>query len=477
MIYDIAVIGAGVVGSLISMQLSQYNLKTVLIEKCNDVAMGTSKANSAIVHAGFDAKPGSLKAKLNVEGTAKMKALCERLHVPFKLTGSLVVAFSPEQRETIEELYERGIKNGVEGMEIIEQDRLREIEPQINNTACCALLAKTAGIVCPYELTVAAAETAVINGVKCERNFKVDGIDYDGSVFTVYAGEKCIKAKYVINCAGIFSGKIAEMIGDDSIKIISRKGEYMLLDKSMGSLANYVIFQCPSKMGKGILVTPTVDGNLLLGPSSIDIDSYDDVSTNSDVLDSVLEAAKLSVPCVNTRNVITSFAGLRSHPETGDFIISASEKNPAFINVAGIESPGLSASPAIAEYVENIMLDILGDVEKKEDFIPARKAPVHFRNMTNEERKALIEKDKRYGTVICRCETVTQGEILDAIHSPIPATDIDSVKRRTRAGMGRCQGGFCGSKVAQLIAEEHGIPLDEVTKFGGGSKLLVGKTK
>ncbi len=479
MIYDVAVIGAGVIGSMISMELSHYNLSSILIEKFNDVAMGTTKANSAIVHAGFDALPGTLKAKFNVEGTRLMPETCKRLHVPFKQIGSVVVAFYEEQLKTLQALYDRGIENGVPDMEILNREQLRKLEPHINEIAKGALYAKTAGIVCPYQLAIASAENAVLNGTDIKLNYEVDKIEYDeaGKVFSIYSGEKEIKARFVVNCAGIYSGKVAELIGDNSIEIVFRKGEYMLLDKNMGYLANTVIFQCPSEMGKGILVTDTVDGNLITGPSSIDIGSVDaDLSTNADVLDAVIDAARLSVPEINTRNVITSFAGLRAHSPTNDFIIGESEVNPSFINVAGIESPGLSAAPAIGIYVKDLIVEKLG-AQIKENYEPSRKAPVRFNEMTNEQKKELIEKDKRYGRIICRCETVTEGEILDAIHSPIPATDVDGVKRRTRAGMGRCQGGFCGSKVVELLAREHGLNLDDITKFGGNSKLLVGKTK
>ena len=479
MIYDVAVIGAGVIGSMISMELSHYNLSSVLIERFNDVAMGTTKANSAIVHAGFDAMPGTLKAKFNVEGTKLMPGICKTLHVPFKQCGSVVVAFYEEQLKTLQTLYERGIKNGVPDMEIIDRDKLRELEPHINEIAKGALYAKTAGVVCPYQLAIASAENAVLNGTKVELNYEVEKIDYDenAKVFSICSGDRKIEARYIVNCAGIHSGKVASLIGDNSIEIVFRKGEYMLLDKNQGHLANTVIFQCPSEMGKGILVTKTVDGNVITGPSSIDIGSVDeDLSTNSDVLDSVVEAARLSVPEINTRNVITSFAGLRAHSPTNDFIIGESDVNPSFINVAGIESPGLSAAPAIGIHVKNIIVEKLG-VSMKEGYELSRKAPVRFNEMTNEQKKELIAKDKRYGRIICRCETVTEGEILDAIHSPIPATDVDGVKRRTRAGMGRCQGGFCGSKVVELLAREHGLELDDITKFGGNSKLLVGKTK
>lgn len=474
--YDVAVVGAGVIGSLIARELSRYNIKIALVEKHNDMAMGTSKANSAIVHAGFDAKPGSLKAKLNVEGTALMPELCKALSVPFKPVGSLVVAFSDEEVETLNELLERGNINGVPDLEIYDAARLREAEPYISDEAKAALWAPSAGIVCPYELTIAAAENAVVNGTEFIRNFEVKKIDFDGSKFTLSNGETEITAKYVINAAGVYCDEIAALIGDTSVHTMPRKGEYMLCDKTVGKLANHTIFQCPSKMGKGILVTPTVDGNLLLGPSALDIEDKEDVATTAGTLSDVLEIAKKSVPCLTTREVITSFAGLRAHCDRDDFIIEPSEKNAQFINVAGIESPGLSSAPAIALYVKDIIIKALAP-EEKNDFKPDREEPVRFRHMSNEERKALIEKNPAYGRIICRCETITEGEILDAIHAPAGARDVDGVKRRTRAGMGRCQGGFCGSKVVELLARELGVEINEITKFGGNSKILYERTK
>lgn len=474
--YDVAVVGAGVIGSLIARELCRYNIKVALVEKNNDMATGTSKANSAIVHAGFDAKPGTLKGKLNVKGTALMPELCKTLGVPFKPVGSLVVAFSDEEVDTLGELLERGNKNGVPGLEIYDAQKLREAEPYISDEAKAALWAPTAGIVCPYELTIAAAENAVVNGAEFIRNFEVRKIDFDGNVFTVSDGNNEIKAKYVINAAGVYCDEIAALIGDNSIHTMPRKGEYMLCDKSIGHLANHTIFQCPSKMGKGILVTPTVDGNLLLGPSALDIEDKEDVATTADTLSDILNIAKKSVPCLTTREVITSFAGLRAHCTRDDFIIEPSEVNSQFINVAGIESPGLSSAPAIAEYVRDIILGF-ESFEEKSDFNPVREEPVRFRHMTNDERKALIEKNSAYGQIICRCETITEGEILDAIHAPAGARDVDGVKRRTRAGMGRCQGGFCGSKVVELLARELGVEINEITKCGGNSRILYDRTK
>lgn len=474
--YDVAVVGAGVIGSLIARELSRYSLRIALLDKCNDMAMGTSKANSAIVHAGFDAKPGSLKAKMNVEGTALMPELCKTLGVPFKPVGSFVVAFSDEEMNTLKELLERGNANGVPGLEIYDREKLKEAEPFISDEAKGALRAPSAGIVCPYELTIAAAENAVVNGAEFIRNFEVKKIDFNGEEFTLSNGESSINTKYVINAAGVFCDEIAALIGDNSIHTTPRKGEYMLCDKSIGHLANHTIFQCPSKMGKGVLVTPTVDGNLLIGPSALDIEDKSDVTTTAGTLADVLTAAKRSVPCLTTREVITSFAGLRAHCDRNDFIIEESEKNSQFINVAGIESPGLSSAPAIALYVKDIILGKV-NAEEKADFNPVREEPVRFRHMSNEERKALIEKNPAYGRIICRCETITEGEIIDAIKAPAGARDVDGVKRRTRAGMGRCQGGFCGSKVVEILAKELGVEINEITKCGGNSRILYERTK
>ena len=440
--------------------------------------MGTTKANSAIVHSGFDAMPGTLKAKLNVEGTAAMPALCETLHVPFKPIGSYVVAFSNEELETLEELKARGEANGVPGLEIIDKETLHREEPNLSDEAVAALYAPTAGIVCPYELTIAAVENAVTNGVELFRNFDVTAIEKNAQgnfVLKSDAGE--IEAEYVVNAAGVFCDKVASLIGDDSMTIIPRKGEYMLMDRAVGDKVKHTIFQCPTKMGKGVLVTPTVDGNLLVGPSAVDIDEKDDCSTTADGTNGVFKTALKSVPSLSTRDVITSFAGIRAHSTGDDFIIAPSEKDAKFINVAGIESPGLSSAPAIGLYVCDMILQDMGEVSEKADFIPGRPAPVRFRHMNAEERKALVEKNSAYGRVICRCETITEGEILDAIHAPAGAVDVDGVKRRTRAGMGRCQGGFCGSKVVEILARELGQELDDITKCGGESKILFGKTK
>ena len=475
--YDVAVIGAGVVGSLITRELSKYNIRIALLERCNDCAMGATKANSAIVHAGFDAKPGTLKAKLNVRGVELMKKFCKELNVPLKNNGALVVAFSEEEIPHLEELLKRGEQNGVPELRIVKRDELKQLEPNIGDTAVGALVAPTSSIVCPYELTIAGVENAVTNGAEFIRNCEVTGIKSENEEFVLSTTAGEITAKYVINAAGVHSGKIAKLIGDNSVEIIVRHGDYYLLDKSQGTLASHTVFQCPTKMGKGVLVSPTVDGNLIVGPSASDIDDGDDVATTAEGLDKIYNAATKSVPAVSLRNAITSFSGNRAHPTTDDFIIGSSDVNKNFINVAGIESPGLSSAPAIAEMVEGIMTELTGGMEKKENFDPIRPEPVRFRHMSTEERAKLIEKNKAYGRIVCRCETITEGEILDAIHAPAGARDVDGVKRRTRAGMGRCQGGFCGSKVVEILARELGVPMNEITKFGGESKIMYDRTK
>lgn len=476
MTYDVAIVGAGVVGGLIARELGRYNLNVALLEKCNDVAMGTTKANSAIVHGGFDAQNGSLKAELNVKGTAMMPELCEKLSVPFKMNGSVVVAFSESEMEHINVLYDRGIKNGVPGLSVIDQAELRRIEPNISDSAVGALLCESAGIVCPYELTIAAVENAVTNGVEFIRNCDVKNVKEVDGGYTLETSLGEISAKYIINAAGNFSDDLARMVGYDEIEIIPRKGEYYLLDKSVGNLAVHTIFQCPNEMGKGILVTPTVDGNLLIGPTAINQDSKEDTDTTPAGLMEIVAKALKSVPTVSQRNAITSFAGVRAHPVSDDFIIGWCPTSENFLNVAGIESPGLSSAPAIAVYVRDILAEKL-PLTEKDSYTETRQEPVRFRHMNDEERAELIKKNSAYGRIVCRCETITEGEIIDAIKAPAGARDVDGVKRRTRAGMGRCQGGFCGSKVVEILARELGVPMSDITKFGGDSKIIYERTK
>lgn len=473
--YDVAVIGAGVVGGMIARELSRYDLKICILEKANDVAMGATKANSAIVHAGFDAKEGSLKAKLNVKGSEMMAEVAKELGVKYKNNGSIVIGFNDEDRKTIEGLLERGKANGVKGLEILEKDALKKLEPNISDNVVCALYAPTGAIICPYELTVAAIGNAMDNGAELIRNFEVKSIEETADGYSIVSDEKTVDAKYVVNAAGLFSDEIAKMVGDDSFTINPRRGEYILLDKECGTLVNTTVFRTPSKMGKGILVTPTVDGNLLTGPTSVDIEDKEDNTTTPEGFASIIKEANENVSGVPFNKTITSFCGLRATGSTGDFIINSPVKN--FVNVAGIESPGLSASPAIAEYVRDILKEQGIILNKKESFNPYRE-PMHgFREASIDEKNEIIKKDSSYGRIICRCETVTEGEILKAIRTNPQPFDLDGVKRRTRAQMGRCQGGFCSPYIMELLSKELEIPFETITKSGCGSALITGKTK
>ena len=476
MFYDVVIVGAGVSGAMTARELARYDLKVALLEKCNDVAMGATKANSGIVHAGFDAVPGSLKAKLNVQGCAMMPEVCRRLHVPYINNGSLVVAFDEEEVSHLRILMDRGFENGVPQLRIIDAEELHKMEPNVSRDAIAALWAPTAGIVCPYELTIAATECAVNAGVTFMRNCEVTAIDTLENRLRLQTTAGDVDARYVVNAAGVFADKIASFAGDDSIHITARRGDYYLLDRTVGDIVSHTIFQCPSVMGKGVLVSDTVDGNIIIGPTAGNTDDKNDLSTDWHGLDAVRSLATKSVPKATTANAITSFCGLRAHSSENDFIIGVSDKNPRLINVAGIESPGLSAAPATARMVGKIIRNLTG-AQKKENFDDGREAPVRFRHMTDEQRAALIAREPAYGRIICRCETVTEGEILDAIRAPAGARDVDGVKRRTRAGMGRCQGGFCGSKVVEILSRELNIPINEVTKFGGDSRILFDRTK
>ena len=472
----VIVIGGGVVGGLILRELTKYRLNVCLLEKAGDVCMGESKANSGIVHAGFDAPADSLKAKFNVEGNKMMESVCADLGVKFRRNGSLVVAFSEGELQTLQTLKERGEENGVEGLEIVGRETLREMEKNISDEAIAALYAPTGGIVCPYELTIAAIGNAMDNGAKLMTDFEVSAIEKTGNGYLVRATDgQEVWAKFVINCAGLHSGKIAEMVGDTDIKIGARKGEYILLDRESGDFVSHTLFFTPTKLGKGILVTPTVDNNILLGPTAEE--GNDSTETSANGLEFVIEKAKRMTQNLPLFNTITSFAGVRAYSNRHDFIIEESKKAKGIIHCAGIESPGLTASPAIAKYVVETLIGGMLTLEKNEAFNGTRKPDYFFKHLSMEEKNEMIKKDPSYGKIICRCEQVTEGEILRAIRENPPAKDIDGVKRRTRSGMGRCQGGFCQPYVVELIAKEGGMSLTSVTKSGKGANLLTGVTK
>lgn len=475
-----AVIGAGISGAMIARELSKYDLSVCILEKESDVAMGSTKANSAIVHAGFDALPGTLKAKFNVEGSKMFEAVCKELGVKYKKIGALVTGFDGDF-DIIKELYARGIANGVEGLEIIsDRTKLEVLEPNIGKEVRYALYAPTSAITCPYELCIAAIGNAMDNGVELKLNWELSSIarekSEDGKDAFVLksSSEDCICADIVINAAGAYADKVAEMIGDNSFNIHARKGEYVLLDKTAGSTVHHTVFRCPGKMGKGVLVSPTVDGNLLIGPSAEDIEDKDDTTTHADSQSYIKKLAAMQVESIDFRKSITYFTGIRSVGSTGDFIIN---ENNGFINAAGIESPGLSSAPAIGKYVAKMVCDVLGNVKEKSSFNPNRIPDNFFSMMSLEEKNKYIKEHPEFGHTICRCESVTEGEILHALHTNPKAHDLDGVKRRTRAQMGRCQGGFCSPYITMIIARELGIDPLEVTKFGGNSKVLVSKTK
>ena len=474
--FDVVVIGGGVIGGLILRELTKYKLKVCLVEKESDVSMGASKANSGIVHAGYDAKEDSLKARFNLLGNQMMENLCLDLGVKFRYNGSLVVAFNKEEMETLRGLKSRGEYNGVKGLTLVDRAQLVEMEKNISDTAVGALYAPTGGIVCPYQLTIAAIGNAMDNGAQLLTDFTVTAIEKAGHGYLVQSAEgQEVKASIVINCAGLYSGEIAKMVGDD-IKIGARKGEYILLDRNSGDFVSHTLFFTPTKQGKGILITPTVDGNIMLGPTAEE-QANGSTETSANGLELVMEKAKKICKDIPFYDTITSFAGVRAYAEGRDFVIEESKHAKRIIHCAGIDSPGLTASPAIAKYVVEDLVGKILDLEKNEGFNGLRKPDDFFHTLSMEEKNEMIKRDPSYGKIVCRCEQVTEGEILRALRENPPARDIDGVKRRTRAGMGRCQGGFCQPYVAELIAKEGGMSLMNVTKNGKGGQILTGVTK
>lgn len=471
--YDVAIIGSGITGSACAYFLSKYRLKIAVIEKNNDVCCGTTKANSAIIHAGYDPHPETLMAKLNVKGSAMAKEICAKLDVPYNQIGSLVVAFSEEETKTVEELFERGNANGVPDLKILNREELKEAEPMISDEALCALYAPSAAIVNPWEYGLAMAETAVRNGAEILLESEVTSIKKENGVFKITAGEKEIEAKYVINAAGVNCDDVHNMIAPPKFKVIPSAGEYYLLDKSEGKRARHVIFQCPNKDGKGVLVSPTVHGNLIVGPNA-DARDKDDTSTKTRCLDFVREKAVKSVPSINFRENIRNFTGVRAATDIDDFIIEFACEG--FLDLAGIKSPGLSAAPAIAELAVKMLGESGLALEEKESFTDER-THLRFKHLSDEEKNNAVKKNSAYGRVICRCETITEGEIIDALNSPIPPVSLDGIKRRAGTGMGRCQGGFCGPKVLEIMAKYKNEPFEAVLQDNTGSVILTGKTK
>ena len=474
--YDVIIIGAGVSGAATARELSRYKVNACVIEKEEDVCCGTSKANSAIVHAGYDAAAGSLMAKLNVRGNQMMEQLAKDLDFPFKKNGSLVVCLHEEDMSNLQALYDRGVANGVKGLRILNQEELRAMEPNISDDAYAALYAPTAGIVCPFNLNIAMAENACVNGVEFKFDTEVTGLHPIEGGWAIETNQGSFETKYVVNAAGVYADTLHNMVSAKKIHITPRRGDYCLLDKTAGNLVSKTIFALPGKFGKGILVAPTVHGNLILGPTAIDIEDKEGTNTTREGLDQVIAKCGMNVKNIPMRSVITSFAGLRAHEDGHEFLIGELEDAPGFIDCAGIESPGLTSSPAIGEMVAEILREKL-NLEKNENFVATRKGVLDPDALSKEERIELIRKNPAYGNIICRCEMITEGEILDAIHRPLGAKSLDGVKRRTRAGMGRCQAGFCSPRTMEILARERHVSMFDITKSGGDSKIVVGTNK
>lgn len=475
--FDVLIIGAGVVGSAIAREISRFKMRTIVLEKESDVCCGTSKANSAIIHAGFDAKPGTIKGQLNAIANKMFDELSEELDFPFVRNGSLVLCFDKKDLPKLNELFERGVANGVPDLKIIDGDTVREMEPRISGRVVAALYAPTGGIVCPFGLNIAMAENANTNGVEFRFNSPVEKVkrNEDGT-YKVITDKEEFLSKTVINAAGLYSDVINNMVSSDTFVVTPRRGEYNLLDKEEGNMVSKTIFQLPTEYGKGVLVSPTIHGNLIIGPNAIDQYLKNDLDTRKDGLDDIMQKASLSIEGIPARKVITSFAGLRARTDRDDFIIGEASDAPGFINAAGIESPGLTCSPLIGKLVAEIIEKKLTP-ELNPDFNPRRKGVVHFSSLSEEERKKIAKDNPHYGRIVCRCESVTEGEIIDAINRPLGARDIDGIKRRTRAGMGRCQGGFCLVRNMELLKDYLHEDFCSITKSAENSTYVTGKNK
>lgn len=472
--YDVVVIGGGVTGCSIARELSRYQLSTCLLERGEDVCSGTSKANSAIVHAGYDAETGSQMAKFNVLGNRMMGDLAKELDFDFVRNGSMVLCFDEADRPGLQALLERGVANGVPDLKILSGDEARALEPNLSDEVVAALLAPTGGIVCPFGLTIAMAENAADNGVEFKFLTEVQNIVRDGEDWRVETNHGPITARYVVNAAGLYSDVMHNFVSEQKFTIIPRKGDYCLLDKEAGDIVSHTIFQLPGKMGKGILVTPTVHGNLLMGPTATDQEDKEATATTADELNEVQTKAQRSVKNLPLRSVITSFSGLRAHEAHHDFILGECSDAPGFFDAAAIESPGLSSAPAIGVYIAELVAAKAG-AGVKADWNGKRKGIVRPGLLPKEERAELIRKNPAYGSIVCRCEGVSEGEIVDAITRTLGARSLDGIKRRVRQGMGRCQAGFCTPRTMEILSRETGIPMERICKNAPGSEMLTGE--
>lgn len=496
--YDVVIIGAGVSGCAIARELTRYDCSVCVVEREDDVCCGTTKANSAIVHAGFDAQPGSLMAKLNVEGNRLMYEWAKDLNFGVIPVGSLVVCVSEETRPGLDALLERGRANGVPDLRIIERDELLQLEPNISDEAVAALWAPTGGIVDPFGLNIALAENAAANGAEFRFNTTVSGIEYADGCWKVQAGDQLIEARAVVNAAGVYADTLHDMflkasqsaspadvtplswpsVPAEPLTIIPRKGEYYLLDTTAGQYVHHTVFMLPTAMGKGVLVSPTVHGNLIVGPTATDVEDKEATQTTAEGLAEVAAKCALTVKNVPLREVITTFAGLRAHQAAHDFVIGELEGAPGLFDCAAIESPGLTSAPAIGVLVSGLIAERLGAQKKPTDaFDPTRPGVVNLVISSFEDWDALCKQDPAFGNIVCRCCRVSEAQIVDVIHRNPAATSIDAIKRRTGVTMGRCQGGFCTPKIMEIMERELGIEASTITKRGLGSELVVGYNK
>lgn len=471
---DVAIIGCGVTGAAVAYQLAKKQVSVLILEAENDVSMGTTKANSAILHAGYDPEPGTSMARLNVRGSALAKEICAALDVPYKQTGSFVVAFGPEQEKTLRRLYENGAANGVPGLEILSGEKAREMEPNLSPEITAALHAPSAAIVSPWEFALAMAENAVQNGADLHLETRVTGLAPTEGGWKIETTKGDFEARFVVNAAGVDAGKVHALAAPENFVTKPCRGEYYLLDKSAGNTVGRVIFQCPTAAGKGVLVAPTVHGNLIVGPNAQDIPDAADTATTAMGLAQVAQSARKSVPGVDFSACIRNFAGIRANTDRPDFVIQWAA--PGFLDLAGMKSPGLSAAAAVGEEAAALLQRAGLVLTEKPNPVTSRKR-IRFKELPGEEKAALIAREPSYGRVICRCETVTEGEIIAACHTAIPPRSIDGVKRRVGAGMGRCQGGFCGPRVMEILSRELGKSPLEIPQEAAGSILLTGRTK
>ncbi len=478
MVYDFLIIGSGIVGSLLGRELVKYNQKVLMIEKQVDVGMGTSAANSAIVHAGYDPHPGTLKARLNVRGNALWDHLAAELFIPFRRTGSYVVALSEEEKPILEKLLHQGRQNGVPGLRFLSAEETKQRLPGISPEACASLFAPTAGIIDPFQANFFACENAVMNGMQLllETCFE-DFLWEDGRICGVRTNRGDFYARWVVNAAGIFADEVMHKAGvHTDFRIVPRRGQYVVLDRN-SFFWDKVVFPCPTEKGKGILVTTTIHGNTLIGPTSEEVDTKHSPSTTEEGLREAIQGGKKLVPGWDVRWIIAQYAGLRATlMPTKDFLIEVGEV-PGFINICGIDSPGYASAPAIAEYVVELLREKGEAFKPKHDFNPIREPRRLLKHLSPEERRQRVTFSPAYGRIVCRCEEITEGDILAEIHGPIPARTYDALKRRTWLGTGRCQGGFDFPRVIEILARETGIPPEMVTKKGGTSRFVFGRVR